>query len=459
VRALRHRPESRTSPSVRLWQAIAVCAAFVLGAGAWSAALAQSGDWPSFQGGPERTGTAPGAPSPPLAAAWTYPMKSPATSSPAVVGGAAIFETAGEVVAVDPSNGRRLWSIPRVPGPVAPVAVDPSTNGGILVYTEGGLSGIAGGTGDVAAVSLTDRSLLWAFTLPRVSRGGPTIAGGRVFVGTDGGIIYAIDGADGGQVWKAETDGLVVGPLAASGGMVFGVAENGHGAASTVYGWHADTGKEAWSFAQTRGVIGSSSPSATGGVVYVGMGDSTVRAFDASSGDVLWSRAVSTTFSPGSAPALAGGSVYALTAGGHLYDLRASDGTRVWDYLFDANSIRSSALVASDTVYAGLDDGTVVAVSISSGNLVWTAKPTPGLVGALVPAGDLILAAHAGRSGHLEALRHTEGPLTDIVSPSRLNLGIALLDFAIAAAVVGLLAAAFAALEARVRRRRGEEAL
>jgi outer membrane protein assembly factor BamB len=425
----------------------------VLGAGPGSAAFAQSGGWTSFQGGPERTGTAPGAPSPPLAVAWTIGTKSPATSSPVVAGGAAVFETAGQVVAVDPATGDRLWSIPRLPGPVAPVAIDASTNGGMLVYTEGGLSG----TADVAAVSLTDRSLLWAFTLPRVSRGGPAIADGRVFIGTDGGIVYAIDEAGGGQMWKAETDGLVVGSPAASGGMVFGVSENGHGAASTVYGWHADTGKEAWSFAQTRGVIGSSSPSATEGVVYVGMGDSTVRAFAASSGDVLWSRAVSTSFSPGSAPAVAGGSVYALTAGGHLYDLRASDGTRVWDYLFDANSIRSSALVASDTVYVGLDDGTVVAVSIRSGNLVWTSQATSGAVGALASAGDLILAAHAGRSGDLAALRHTGGTLTDVVSPSRLNVGFALLNFAIAAVIVGLLAAGFAALEGRVRVRRGEE--
>jgi eukaryotic-like serine/threonine-protein kinase len=428
---------------------------FLLAAGPGSAALAQSsGDWTSFQGGPERTGAAPEAPSPPLTVAWTYPTKSPATSSPVVAGGAAVFETTGEVVAVDPATGRRLWSIPRLPGPVAPAAVDPATNGGILVYTEGGLSG----TADVVAVSLADRSLLWAFTLPHLSRGGPAIAEGKVFVGTDGGIVYAIDEAVGGQVWKAETDGLIVGSLAASGGMVFGVAENGHAAASTVYGWHADTGKQAWSFAQTRGVIGSSSPSASAGMVYVGMGDSTVRAFKASSGDVLWSRAVSTTFSPGSAPAVAGGSVYALTAGGHLYALRASDGIRVWDYLFDANSLRSSPLVASDTVYAGLDDGTVVGVSIDSGNLVWTSQETSGLVGALAPAGDLILAAHGGRSGDLAALRHSEGTLTDVVSPSRLNVGFALLNFAIAAAIVGLLAAGFAALETRVRARRGEEA-
>jgi outer membrane protein assembly factor BamB len=179
-----------------------LCAAFVLGAGTGPAALAQSGDWTSFQGGPERTGTAPG-PLAPAAVAWTFGAKSPATSSPVVAGGAAVFETAGQVTAVDPATGERLWSIPRLPGPVAPVAIDPSTNGGMLVYTEGGLSG----TADVAAVSLTDRSLLRAFTLPRVSRGGPTIADGRVFVGTDGGVVYAIDEAGGGQVWKVESMG------------------------------------------------------------------------------------------------------------------------------------------------------------------------------------------------------------------------------------------------------------
>ena len=433
---------------------IALCAAFLLAAAPSAAALAQSaGEWTSFQGGPERTGAAPDAPPPPLAAAWRYAAETPAMSSPVVAGEAVVFETQGEIVAVDATSGRRLWSITRLPGPVAPVAVDPSTNGGVLVYTEGGRVG----AGDVVAVSLADRSLLWAFSLPRVSRGGPTVADGKVFVGTDDGVVYAIDESGGTQLWKADTDGLVVGSLAVSGGMVFGVAESGHDAASTVYGWHADTGKQAWSYQQRVGVIGSSSPSATAGVVYVGMGDSSVRAFNASSGTVRWARAVSTTFSPDAAPAVVGGRVYALTAGGHLYALRASDGSREWDYLFDANSTRSSALVAADTVYSGLDDGTIVGVSISSGNLVWTSQASPGVVGALAPAGGLLLAPHAGRTGDLVALRHTQGALTDVVSPSHLNLGVALLNFAAGAAIIGLLAGGFAALEGRVRRRRGEE--
>jgi hypothetical protein len=128
----------------------------------------------------------------------------------------------------------------------------------------------------------------------------------------------------------------------------------------------------------------------------------------------------------------------------------------VWDFLFDANSTRSSALVAPDAVYVGLDDGTVGAVSIGSGNLVSESKASRGAVGAFASSGDLLLAPHAGRDGDLVAFRHTSGALTDVVSPSRLNLGIALLNFAIAAAIVALGAMAFAALEARVRVKRAE---
>jgi hypothetical protein len=147
---------------------------------------------------------------------------------------------------------------------------------------------------------------------------------------------------------------------------------------------------------------------------------------------------------------------YALTAGGHLYDLSRvrRDGCGTTCSTRTRSAIGARGL---DTVYAGFDDGRWSFVSIGSGNLVRTSLATPGAVGALASAGDLILAAHAGRSGDLAALRHTEGTLTEVVSPSRLNVGVALFNFAIAAAIVGLLAAGFAALEARVRARRGEE--
>ena len=129
----------------------------------------------------------------------------------------------------------------------------------------------------------------------------------KVFVGTDDGSVYAIDEVGGTQAWKAETDGLVVGPPAVSGGRVFAVALGGREAPRHVYAWDAETGKQVWVVTQSPGLVGSSSPTATGGRVYVGMGDGFVRAIEASSGETLWTRTASSVFGPGSAPAVAGG--------------------------------------------------------------------------------------------------------------------------------------------------------
>ena len=268
--------------------------------------------------------------------------------------------------------------------------------------------------------------------------------------------MLAIDEVGGTQLWRARTDGPLIGPPAVSGGKVFAASVFGKDAPSHVYAWDARSGKQLWDVTPRAGAVGASTVTATGGRVYVGM-DGVLQALDASTGELLWSRSGSpsgsATFSPASAPAVLDGSVYMLDAGGHLSRFRASDGKRIWDFLFAADSVHSSALVTRDLVYAGLDDGTIGAVSIQSGNQIWRSKPARGAVGAFAPSGDLLLAPHLGRGGSLVALDHTTGALTDVVSPSRLNLTRALLDFVIAAAIVALGAAATSSLMAWIRNR------
>jgi eukaryotic-like serine/threonine-protein kinase len=399
------------------------------------------------------------APGPPLAPVWRYsPGASSAVSSPALAPGAVVLETTGEVVGLDPANGHTLWTTARVPGPLARVAVDGSTGGGLIVYTEGGLDG---SSASVVAMSIADRSLRWAFTLPKASLGGPVIEGGTVYVGTSDGSVFAIDEEGGSQRWRARTDGPVVAPPAASGGRVFAASVLGTDTPSHLYAWDAETGKLSWDVSQRQGAVGTSAVTAAGGRVYVGM-DGLVQAFDASSGDSIWLRSGSpsggATFSPVSTPVVEGDDLYVLDAGGHLTKLRASDGTRVWDFLFETNSTRSSALVAGDVVYAGLDDGSIGAVSDQTGNQIWRSAPERGPVGTLLPSGDQLLAPHLNQGGGLVALGHTDGALTDIVSPSKLNLGRALLDFVAAAALLALGAAAITAIIGLITRRGTEVA-
>jgi len=425
-------------------------------------------DWPMFQGGQEHTGSAPAAVEPPLKVVWQYPASGgTVVSSPVVVGTTVIVETADAVVGIDASTGSAAWTHPRESGPVAPVAFAPDVQGGLVVFSQGQASGAG-----LMAVSLPfleapksgSRPITfqpkpggWTFALDKPSRGGPTIADGKAFAGTDGGSVYAVDVSTGQQVWKASVGGAVVTPPAVSGGRVFVVAATGKDFVDRLVALDEATGKQAWAYSQTLGLAGATAPTASGGRVFVGFGDGAVRAFRAGNGDPLWAQATGADFKADSAPAVSGDSVYVTDAEAGLASFRVADGHREWTYLFELGLTAAAPLVASSIVYVGMSDGSVAAIDRSTGNQVWRSATGTGPVGPLAPAGDALIAQHQGAQGSIVAFSHDPaGTLTDIPSPSRLNPGRALVDFVIALAIVVALLAVFWILESRVRRRRAE---
>jgi outer membrane protein assembly factor BamB len=164
--------------------------------------------------------------------------------------------------------------------------------------------------------------------------------------------------------------------------------------------------------------------------VYVGFNDQAVRAFDTSTGRLVWTETVLASFSPFSTLAFAGGSVYALDSSGGVYRFDARTGHRFWDYKFPANVTYGSPLVAGRVVYVGMDDGTVAAIDVVSGHLVWRANLGLGPMGAFAPAGDLLLAPAVGPRGGIVAFDHDPaGHLIDETSPTQLDLVAALANF------------------------------
>jgi polyvinyl alcohol dehydrogenase (cytochrome) len=92
--------------------------------------------------------------------------------------------------------------------------------------------------------------LKWAFGFPNANsaRGLPTIVGGRVFVGSMSGMVYALDAKSGCVIWtfKAQSGvraGVVIGPRAGSPGKY--VAYLGDGRANA-YALDAATGEQIW---------------------------------------------------------------------------------------------------------------------------------------------------------------------------------------------------------------------
>jgi polyvinyl alcohol dehydrogenase (cytochrome) len=103
----------------------------------------------------------------------------------------------------------------------------------------------------LSAAQVPKLKLKWAFGLPLAEEAysQPTIAGGRVFLGSDAGTVYSLDAATGCVYWSFQTDGAmrvaisvtpVKGPGATKYAAYFGDQK------ANMYGLDAESGKMLW---------------------------------------------------------------------------------------------------------------------------------------------------------------------------------------------------------------------
>jgi outer membrane protein assembly factor BamB len=108
------------------------------------------------------------------------------------------------------------------------------------------------------------------------------------------------------------------------------------------------------------------------GTVVVGSSKGAVLAFDAN-GKPKWQAQVSSEVL--SAPSISEGVVVVRSGDGRIHGLDAADGNRRWEYIATMPSllIRTSVGVTIDkgVVYAGLPGGKMIALSLSTGALLW----------------------------------------------------------------------------------------
>jgi outer membrane protein assembly factor BamB len=344
-----------------------------------------------------------------------------------VVPGLGIGVSRTQVIGMDPSSGQVLWTVARATGPLSTAAVDPTAGShGVAVFTEGD----APGKSALVGLDLSTHARLWSLPLSDLARGSPTVEGGRAYVGTRDAYVYAADTTDGSLVWKSRAAGSVDSTPAVAEGRVFVVSQDTTTGEVRLAALDTSTGRSRWSYLQPGAALGPSSATVASGVVYVGFGDLVVRAFEAGTGKVLWTQLGRGSFSYLTTPAAVGQSVYVLDRVGGVYRLEATTGKRVWDYQFPADVTWSSPIVADGFVYVGMDDGTVAAIDDRKGRLVWQTR-LAGPIGALAPAGDLLLAPIVTGAGGLVGFGHDpNGVLLDVPSPTEVDIPVALANFA-----------------------------
>ena len=106
--------------------------------------------------------------------------------------------------------------------------------------------------------------------------GTPVVKDGRVYVGSNGGVVRALDVTSGRQLWRATVDGPVNGSLAVADGTVFvPVATVGDGAqvGPSVAALDESTGQLKWqtTIDTQKGADVFGSPVVADGVVYIGV--------------------------------------------------------------------------------------------------------------------------------------------------------------------------------------------
>ncbi len=159
----------------------------------------------------------------------------------------------------------------------------------------------------------------------------PIIAGGKVFVGTMRGSLYAMDADTGRDVWRYRSEGAILHTCAVGDDkVVFGDA------AGRICAVNAGDGALAWSI-QTGTAVWNA-PLIYDGVVVVGGRDGYLYALDLNGGKIRWKAAV------------------------------------------DAPLLSSSALdVSRGRVYVGGEDMCVRALDLSDGRLLWRTGKLPGV--------------------------------------------------------------------------------
>ncbi len=432
--------------------------AFSIGAWSSNTAGAQGADeasWPGLQGGPAHLGSfSDPRLRPPLRVLWRSSPPGDGRLSSVALSGSAGFATApNAVMKFQVGTGAIEWRVPRAPGPLIPPVTDPAVGRrGIVVFAEGSRQRDAA----VRAVDVENRRTRWTARVGPVGFGGPTAADGRVFVGTTRQSVIGINGRTGSQSWTVKTDGAVNTAPAVAGDRVFVVSENRQNGRATLYalragGCGSPSCRPLWTFSPPGIAVGTSAPAVNGSTVFVGFGDRGVRALDAATGRVRWTGNVRSLFSPRTSPAVTGNELYVVDGIGGVYRLDATSGRRVWDYQFPATVTSGAPLVVTarpPIVYVGLDDGTIAAIQADTGHLRWQTRagsaPIAAFAAATTNADAMLLAPVVGRRGGLHSFVHDpRGGLVDEESPTTLDLGRSLLNFAAASVALMVLLLGF----------------
>jgi len=283
---------------------------------------------------------------------WTYETESLIESSPLVWNGTAYYgDDDGEFHAVDITTGKARWTY--------------ETGGQIISSANHVGDRIVFGSYDGSVYCLaSDGKLVWKCETQDRVHGTPGVVGKHVFsnnewrgkayclaAGCDE-SMHVISAEDGSQV-----RGIDMGSVSGASAAVRGdrVYVGTYGNQVVAINWVS--GEVVWTYENAdRQFPYMSSAAVTDNLVIVGGRDKHVRALDAETGKQRWEFATRSRVD--SSPVVAGDSVFVGSSDGNLYRLAVADGRELWRFEA-ASPITGSPAIADNRLVIGTVDGTL----------------------------------------------------------------------------------------------------
>ena len=220
----------------------------------------------------------------------------------------------------------------------------------------------------VARGSLPDAlALVWTFKTEDAVRSSAAIAGGRVFVGSDDGHLYAIDLASGKRVWAFKTGDTVEASPLVLGGIVYVGSSDGF-----LYAVDAAAGTLKWKYETGDKILGAAnwvaSPDGASTWILVGSYDARLHCVEADTGKAVWTLETD-NFINGAAAVSAGKTVFG-SCDALIHVVGVADGKETASIEAGAY-IAGSAAMVDGRVYVGHYEGELLCADLATSQVVW----------------------------------------------------------------------------------------
>ncbi|WP_158967621.1 outer membrane protein assembly factor BamB [Paraglaciecola sp. L3A3] len=262
---------------------------------------------------------------------------------------------------------------------------------------------------------------LWSNGIPAKIAGGVSVAYETVFLGTENGEVIALDANTGEQKWITEVKGEVLAPPAVDSGVI--VVNTGSG---FVFALDASNGEQLWVYESDvppLSLRGVSAPAAANGGAIIGTATGKLVVNILESGQSAWEQVISAATGVtelerivdiDSKPLVANGIIYVISYDGSLAAVEMRTGRVIWKREY--KSYRTLSL-SGTTLYLVDTNSYIYALDSRNGVELWSQGALKKrLLTGVTPIGDYLVAGD--KYGYLHWFSQTDGAIV-----ARLEVG------------------------------------